>query len=198
MVALRSQSTPFSLLVAVIRRGGPDAERAFSQIFSDHARPLRAYIDRRMADDQLADDLVQECFLRFLRSARAGVVVEHAAYLWRVADSVMVDSHRRETAARRGQSVTEPLVEQHQRSLAVSGPEAERMELLACIEKSLSAYVEQHPAHASVVELAIVQQWSIEEMAEYLQRGRAATRQFLYEVRKKLRALVLAKCGAMM
>lgn len=193
-----SRDTGFARLVQSIRAGGTAAEAAFSRVFSEYASSLRVYLLARSHDAAASDDLLQECFIRFLRSVRKGVEIRHPAYLWKIADSVLVDHHRRESAAVRSTERTTPIEEGVDYPDSAPAPDADGRELFDCIERALVDYSSTHPSHANVVELAIVEQWTIDEMSEYLERTCAATRQYLYEVRKRLRNFVRERCGALM
>lgn len=72
-------------------------EEKFENFYGEHARPLRAYVRRIAGDGALADDIVQESFLRFLGAAndfkKAGF--NEKAYLYRIATNLTYDYFRR-------------------------------------------------------------------------------------------------------
>ena len=71
-------------------------EAAFRRLYQRTARPLRAYLARCCGDFALADDLVQEAYLRFLRSDFEGEDDNHRKnYLYRIATNLMRDHFRR-------------------------------------------------------------------------------------------------------
>lgn len=71
-------------------------EADFRSLYQRTARPLRAYLVRCCGDLNLADDLLQESYLKLLRSGFTGEDEKHRRnYLYRIATNVMRDHFRR-------------------------------------------------------------------------------------------------------
>ena len=71
-------------------------EAAFHHLYQRTARPLRAYLARSCGDLALADDLLQEAYLRMLRSGFEGEDDDHRKnYLFRIATNLLRDHFRR-------------------------------------------------------------------------------------------------------
>jgi RNA polymerase sigma-70 factor (ECF subfamily) len=67
----------------------------FRALYDRTARPLWVYIYRRTHDSQMADDLLQETYYRFLRSRAVYESESHRKnYLFRIATNLMNDTHR--------------------------------------------------------------------------------------------------------
>src|SRR6202044_273199 len=82
----------------------PMDNEAFAAFYQRSARPLWAYLVRVSADPALAEDLMQESYVRFLCAAGApSLVTEGEAggrlYLFRIATNLMHDHWRRPRAA---------------------------------------------------------------------------------------------------
>jgi RNA polymerase sigma-70 factor (ECF subfamily) len=72
-------------------------EAAFGVLYERTARPLRAYLARCCGDLTLADDLLQEAYLRLLRSGFEGEDEAHRRnYLFRIATNLVRDHFRRQ------------------------------------------------------------------------------------------------------
>jgi RNA polymerase sigma-70 factor (ECF subfamily) len=71
-------------------------ETSFRCLHQRTARPLRAYLTRCCGDFALADDLLQEAYLRYLRSGFEGEDDNHRRnYLYRIATNLVRDHFRR-------------------------------------------------------------------------------------------------------
>ena len=77
-------------------------ESAFCAIFEEMGPPLRSFIRRVSGDAALADDILQESFLRFLRANLPTMEkFQMKAYLYRTASSLISDHWRRLKRERR-------------------------------------------------------------------------------------------------
>jgi RNA polymerase sigma-70 factor, ECF subfamily len=71
-------------------------ETAFRALYERTAPALRGYLARVSGSRALADDLLQESYLRLLRSGFTGVDDEHTRrYLFRIATNLLRDHYRR-------------------------------------------------------------------------------------------------------
>jgi RNA polymerase sigma-70 factor (ECF subfamily) len=71
-------------------------EAAFHHLYEHTVRSLRAYLVRSCGNLELADDLLQESYLRMLRSGFEGQSDEHRRrYLFRIATNLVRDHFRR-------------------------------------------------------------------------------------------------------
>ncbi|MBV9761036.1 MAG: RNA polymerase sigma factor [Acidobacteriaceae bacterium] len=76
-------------------------EESFHLFYSRTARPLRAYLGATLRDPALADDVLQESFLRLLQSKLPPEAGEdhRKNYLFRIATNLMRDHFRKARAA---------------------------------------------------------------------------------------------------
>jgi RNA polymerase sigma-70 factor (ECF subfamily) len=71
-------------------------EGSFRAFYNRTARPLWAYLAKVTGDSAAADDLMQECYYRFLRTRHAVMSEEQAKqYLFRTATNLLRDRWRR-------------------------------------------------------------------------------------------------------
>ena len=158
---------------------------AFAAFYARSARPLWAYLARVSADPALADDLMQESFVRFLCAARPELSLaegEVAArqYLFRIATNLLKD-HWRKPVAASIEDVPEELFAARSNaaqadSQAVLGPALARM----------------RPRDRQLLWLAHAEGYSHREIAQITGLGGASIRLLLFRARRKI-ARILAE-----
>jgi RNA polymerase sigma-70 factor (ECF subfamily) len=168
---------------ALVRRVAGGDREAFRRLLVLHQRPLSAYARRMLGDADLADDMVQETFLRLW--ARAGRFDPGAArlttWLHRICHNLCVDSRRRnvrqvtlddppELASEGG-----PQMLQEQADLALRVQRA----LAALPERQRSALLLCHYQGLSNREAAQILDSSVEALESLLARGRRRLKQEL-------------------
>ena len=84
--------------------GASTLESIVEAAFDAHAAQLKGFALAAVRDDDVADDLVQETFLRFVRHARAEVPDNIPGWLHRVCANLIVSRGRRQTLAGRKQA----------------------------------------------------------------------------------------------
>ena len=149
-------------------------EVEFENFYNEHSRPLWAYVRRVSNSAEIADDIVQESFMRFLgASLRSGD--NEKAYLYRIATNLVYDYFRRNTREMKRQTILneEPAYEQF-------APESEMTAVfhkLKTQERALLwlAYVEGHQH---------------DEIAGMLGLKSLSVRVLLFRARRKLAALL--------
>ena len=84
------------------------ADKALTRLYVAHRRGIKAYLNSRVGDAAIADDLTQEAFLR-LAEGGANAVVNGRAWLYRTAHNLAIDHYRREARHRTDTVDTEQL-----------------------------------------------------------------------------------------
>src|SRR5262252_6155400 len=98
---LRAMTWDYAAADASVERAAPRAEllmddEAFAAFYQRTAKPLWAYLARVSGNATLADDLVQESYLRFLgANLREDGEVVHRRYLFRIGTNLLRDHWRR-------------------------------------------------------------------------------------------------------
>ena len=154
-----------------------DAE-AFQVFYAKTAPGLRGYIRRASGNDALADDILQESFLRFLRADlpefnhAAPADAPLKAYLYKIAASLLVDHWRRVKRERRWSLWSflggEPAVD------SSGGSDAMRF------------FRELKPQEQLLLWLAYVEGYEHREIATALRKKEKSVRVLLFRARRKL------------
>lgn len=137
------------------RESPPMNETEFEHFYHEHSRPLRAYV-RRLADStEIADDVTQESFLKFL-GATLRTDENKKAYLYRIATNLTYDYFRRNSRELKRQTVFDPNVHEepvYEPFVAESGF-SQVFDKLQMQERALLwlAYVEGHQ-HQEIAEM---------------------------------------------
>lgn len=152
-------------------------EASFRAFYEATARPLWAYLARTSGDRELADDLLQEAYLRLLRSGFVGEGEAHRKnYLYRIASNLVRDHYRR----RRPETPVDDVRE----TAAAEGPPAG-------LRRDLSRVLARlEPRESQLVWLAHVEGASHREIGEILGVKEASVRVLLFRARQKLAGLL--------
>lgn len=164
--------------------GGQEAFAAFHRAT---ARPLWAYLMRSSGDPDLADDLLQEAYYRYLRSGFTAESDAHArSYLYRVATNLLRDYGRHRTVQRRSGEVEPrpPTDDAAPAPQAVApgdpaGAAQQRRDLERCM-------AELEPRDRRLLWLAHVEGASHREMAAILEVAEASVRVLVFRARQRL------------
>lgn len=155
---------------------------AFAGFYERSARPLWAYLARVSADPALADDLMQESFVRFLCAERAMQIedgeVASRRYLFRIATNLLRDYWRKPRAS----SIEEIPEELFAAKLGGAGTDAVAM--LA------PAMRQMKPRERQLLWLAHAEGYSHKEIAEVTGLASASIRLLLFRARYKMARLL--------
>jgi RNA polymerase sigma-70 factor (ECF subfamily) len=155
-------------------------ECAFRALYEQTVRPLRAYLLRVCGNGALADDLLQESYLRLVRARFVGSSPEHTRhYLFRIATNLLNDHFRR---PRRD---TAELPEVVPAPDTVGGLD---------LRRDVATVLGAVPARERIMLwLAYVEGWSHQEIATLLNLQAVSVRVLLFRARSRLAELLRAK-----
>ena len=156
---------------------------AFAGFYGRSARPLWAYLARVSGDPALADDLMQESFVRYLCAALPAALAaegEVAArrYLFRIATNLLRDHWRRPQAA----SIED--IPEEFFAATVSTAQSDSQALLG------PALAQMRPRDRQLLWLAHAEGYSHHEIAEVTGLGSASIRLLLFRARRKIARLL--------
>jgi RNA polymerase sigma-70 factor (ECF subfamily) len=157
-------------------------EDAFRGFYERTSRMLWVYLERLTSDRQVADDLLQETYYRFLRSDAALDGEAHRRhYLFRIATNLARDR------VRRLRTRPTPLPQEFVEAAASPGvPQA-------AVERRLDlsrAMAKLRPRDRALLWLAYAHGASHREIAEVVGVGHASVKPLLFRARRKLAGLL--------
>lgn len=185
-------------LLATIARAGSDSGKALEELFKMYASRMRSFFKRHRISDEDASDLLQETFIKINRAANQfNGDSKPSTWLWTIARNCMLDQLRSKKdhlsldSDAQGEALDIDALLGAQ-ALSESSYDLSRDEdIRDCVSRHFSTFVRDSPDRAATIQLAVVEGWSMEELASYLKRSPAATREYLSQCRKKLRDYLL-------
>jgi RNA polymerase sigma-70 factor (ECF subfamily) len=186
----RNDSQAAELLAGLKLQAAPaeismDSE-AFAAFYERSARPLWAYLARVSADPVLADDLMQESFVRFLCAARPELSLaegEVAArrYLFRIGTNLLKDHWRRPASHS---------IEELPEELFAAPDGAGRSDSQAMLGPAMA---QLRPRDRQLLWLAHAEGYSHREIAQITGLASASIRLLLFRARRRITRLLMAQ-----
>jgi RNA polymerase sigma-70 factor (ECF subfamily) len=171
-----------SVLPSVLAGDAPRVEDppmdsdAFAGFYERSARPLWAYLARVSGDTALADDLMQESFVRFLCATRPEEgEVAGRRYLFRIATNLLRDHWRRPCQVS---------IEEMPEELFAASPSSSSADLLG------PALALMSPRERQLLWLAHAEGYTHREIAEISGLAAASIRLLLFRARGKIASLL--------
>jgi RNA polymerase sigma-70 factor (ECF subfamily) len=153
-------------------------EDAFRGFYDRTSRALWSYLSRVTGDRQLADDLVQETYYRFLRAAKDYESEAHRRNsLFHIATNLVRDNRRR--------PIVSQMPEAHLATLEVDADLARRTERRADLERAMESL---KPRERMMLWLAYAQGESHSDTADTMGLKTGSIKLLLFRARRKLAA----------
>lgn len=162
-------------------------EEAFRVFYDQTARQVWLYLARISGDRRLADDLLQECYYRFLRAGTTFSSDDHRRhYLFRIATNLVHDHRRRARLDSASGS-------QEESALPADRTDAtDRMARRIDVGRALR---QLKPRDRSLLWLAYAQGWSHEEIAAALGLKASSLKALLHRARRRMATLLAPAKG---
>jgi RNA polymerase sigma-70 factor (ECF subfamily) len=165
-----------------VARASSTVAEIVEEAFDAHASHLKAFALAAVRDNDAADDLVQETFLRFVRHVRAeGVPDNIGGWLHRVCANLVISRGRRETVATRKKAL---LVD---RSVGAS---PEEYAIRTDEGRRLRNALAELPTDARTALLMAASGFSASEIGDVIGRSANATSTYICRARVRLRELL--------
>lgn len=152
---------------------------AFASFYQRSIPALRAYLARVSGSSTLAEDLVQESYLRFLTAAiPATGEVDQRRYLYRIATNLLRDHWRKPRAT---------CIDDVPPTLFSAPDDLSRIDSRACLDPALA---QMRPRDRQILWLAYAEGYSHDEIAEIIGLRSASIRLLLFRARRKMARLL--------
>ena len=179
--------TPEQFL-ADIAEGGRHVERGVKGLFDLYGARMKAYFHRHRLSDEDASDLLQETFIKLVRSA-AGFRHESRVqtWIWSIARNCLNDFWRTRCDHESVEQIQEDDGDAGIARLGTVNPEHEAMALRHCVRRAFEEFSRDFPENATAIQLAAFEGWTMEELGSFLGRTANATKEFVSQCKKRLR-----------
>jgi len=152
---------------------------AFAGFYQRSSPALRAYLTRVSGNHALADDLLQESYLRFLcATCPEGGEVNYRRYLYRIATNLLRDHWRRPRAV---------CIDEVSEQFLAAGDGLSRIESQVALDPAL---LQMRPRERQLLWLAHAEGYSHREIAEITGLNAAGIRLLLFRARRKIARLL--------
>ena len=158
---------------------------AFAGFYQRSAPGLRAYLARVSGNAALADDLLQESYLRFLCASRPeGGEVNYRRYLYRIATNLLRDHWRKPRAS---------CIDDVPERLLMARDGLSGIESRATLDPALA---QMRPRERQLLWLAHAEGYSHREISEITGLNAAGIRLLLFRARRKIARLLREQADA--
>jgi RNA polymerase sigma-70 factor, ECF subfamily len=158
---------------------------AFAGFYQRSAPALRAYLVRVSGNHALADDLMQESYLRFLCASRPeGGEVNYRRYLFRIATNLLRDHWRQPRAA---------CIEDVPEKFLAARDGMSRIESQATLDPAMA---QMRPRERQLLWLAHAEGYSHREISEITGLSAGGIRLLLFRARRKIARLLRKQIDA--
>jgi RNA polymerase sigma-70 factor, ECF subfamily len=165
-----------------------DDAAVFTRIFDQHRNAVHAYFLGRVADPELARDLVQETFLRTWRRLSEIATLpadKQRAWIFTVARNLAIDSYRAGAARRAAEAALRSQAATQETTVAGPHREAESRERLARLDAAIGQLPEEQRV---ILTMATAGGLTSSQIGEALGEPPGTVRYRLSQTRKQLAA----------
>lgn len=174
--------------LADISAGGRHIERGLKGLFDLYGRRIKVYFLRHHLTEEDAADLLQETFIKVIRSAaQFRHDAQAGTWIWAIARNCLNDHWRSRHECVSLDQIREENGDAWELSLGVVEPEHESLDIRNCVRHVFEEFSRRFPENAMALHLATVEGWTMEELGVFLGRTANATKEFVSQTKKRLR-----------
>lgn len=156
------------------------------QQLMEHTQAFLGFVRKRVSDPELAKDIVQESFLKAVKSLNQLHDEEQVVpWFYQILRRTIIDGYRR-------RATSEAFLERLEKEMGESNAGEEQKEFCQCFRPLLST---MKPEYALVIEKLDLQTRPVEEVAREFQVTPKNLQMRLYRARQKLKERLVQCCG---
>lgn len=179
-------------LLEQLSQGGESRRQAIASLYRRFAPRFRRYFRSHRLVDAEVEDLVQDVFVKVVRScgefrgeARADT------WLWAIARNSLISRFRARLPDMALDDLDIDQICAADPALQAAPPGATPPGGVDdCVQRGIGRFGQDFPDRARAIGFLVIEEWSIEDIARALGRTPGATREFLSQCRKKLRPYI--------
>lgn len=172
--------------LALLRSGGRPRQAAIGQIYAKYGRVFKGYFRRHGASDAQADDLLQETFVKVLRSIDGwSGTGTFEAWLWTIARNTFLSEMRAKSIDKASVSLDDQEPEVAELMVGRDGAASDPADA-DCVKRGLASFSERFAEYAFVLERVVVDGWSDVEIGQFRECNPGAAREYLRQCRKRV------------
>lgn len=175
--------------VQMISRGGKAREEGVSILYHNYQLLITRFFMKKGQTREQAEDLLQEVFIKVVRnigSYRADGAFK--SWIMMIARNVLNDQYRKPHNKQVYEDIDDS-VEAEERT-AIPAFDPSEKEFAECVRNAFNTFSEKNKDRSYALRLWSLSERTIEEMATFLGKTPANTRQYLYESRIKFKDFV--------
>jgi RNA polymerase sigma factor (sigma-70 family) len=178
-------------IVAALRGNAVRKRWALDQLYERYAGRVQRYMTRAVTHHE-AEELMQEVFIRVLKRGETfrETAQRFEAWFWTIARNLLIDTVAAKRRIDKRTAGDQLDAEELMDGTADPEREARDRDVQDCFTHGYEKFRAKFPERAAVLSWLVIEQLSVEAIAEMLGRTRGATRQYLFESRTKLKPFV--------
>jgi len=185
-------ATATAALLADLKANGERQREALALLYRSAAPRLAAWYQSQGADRAMADDWVQDTFLRVMRGVGSlEADAAFAGWMWAIARNVMIDARRRRDSQMASLHEADGSgLSPGEAAICESARPDEWLESLqhsAMVGRQFAAFRRDFPERARCIAWSCREDMSMSDLAAAIGRSVGATREYLSQCRKKAR-----------
>lgn len=169
-------------LIVDLQAGGQRRKHAVTQLYTAFSAKFTRFLQLRGVPESESEDLMHDIFLAFI--ARCDGFTPSGmgrGWLWSVVRSKLADRYRQ---------ANKENVEVYDDSWEIEAGSYDEARLKACIEGQMSAFSRDYPEGAQALAWVIDDELDLRSVSELLGRSYGATREFMSQIRSRLRGYI--------